>query len=50
MEFRLYTDRGKGSHVKLTLGNRSTIVQQGEIRWGTLAAMLRQLNINQEDL
>ncbi len=49
LEFGLYPDRGKGSHQKLILGNRETMVQYGEIRRGVLAAMLRQLNINRRE-
>ena len=49
LEFRLYTDRGKGSHQKLVIGDRNTVVQYGEISRGILTAMLRQLNINREE-
>jgi len=41
--------RGKGSHGKLTIGGRSTIVQHGEIPRRTFAAMLRQLEIHREE-
>ena len=40
---------GKGSHGKLTVGGRSTIVQHGEIARGTFAAMLRQLEIDRQE-
>ena len=45
LDFILDTESGKGSHVKLTVSNRSTIVQHGEIPPGTLFYMLRQLGI-----
>ena len=40
---------GKGSHGALTLGDRRTIVPYGEIRRGTLSAMLRQLGIDPQE-
>ncbi len=50
LEFDFNPSRGKGSHSKLTIGSRSVTVQHGEIASGTLAAMLKQLNINREDI
>ena len=49
LDFIFDPSKGKGSHGKLTVGNRHTIVQQGEIPPGTLAAMLRQLNIDRRE-
>ena len=50
LSFDFDPTRGKGSHGKLTIGDRSTIVQHGEIPQGTLAAMLRQLEINRQEI
>ena len=41
--------RGKGSHDKLTIGERSTTVQHGEIAPQTLSSMFRQLQINRRE-
>ena len=43
---------GKGSHGRLHYGTRFTTVKdrRQEIGSGLLAAMLRQLNLNREDL
>ena len=49
LSFDFDPTRGKGSHSKLTVGNRSTIVQHGEIAPGTFAAMLRQLDISRQE-
>jgi hypothetical protein len=49
LSFDFDPTRGKGSHGKLTVGDRSTIVQQGEIPRRTFAAMLRQLEIDREE-
>ena len=49
LEFGFDPNRGKGSHGKLTIGQRSTIVQHGEIPRGTLAAMLKQLEIDRQE-
>ena len=45
-------DLGKGSHGVRTLGNRRTVVRnpRGELKTGTLRAMLDQLGISREDL
>lgn len=43
--------RGKGSHVKLTLGDKfTTLARRDHIRTGTLRAMCRQLGITIDDL
>ena len=49
LSFDFDPTRCKGSHSMLTIGNRSTIVQQGEIAPNTFAAMLRQLDINRQE-
>ena len=46
LEFSFDPSRGKGSHGKLTVGGRATIVQHGEIAFGTLISMLRRLDID----
>ena len=38
---------GKGSHGRLYVGARFTTIQRGELSRGMLAAMLRQLRIDQ---
>ncbi|MDE2751298.1 MAG: type II toxin-antitoxin system HicA family toxin [Gemmatimonadota bacterium] len=40
--------RGRGSHGLLYLGSRRTVVKHGELRPGTLRAMLKQLGIREE--
>ena len=49
LDFHYAPSRGKGSHGKLTIGSRSTIVQHGEIAPRTLASMFRQLEINRQE-
>ena len=49
LSFDFDLTHGKGSHGKLTVGGRSTIVQHSEIPPGTFAAMLRQLDINRQE-
>ena len=47
----LDTKRGKGSHAKLTLGDRfCTLAKLSDIRPGALRAMCRQLGIAPNDL
>ncbi len=45
-------ERGKGSHGTLYLGSRKTIVRnpKGDLKIGTLNAMLKQLNLSKEDI
>lgn len=38
-----------GSHGLLYLGQRRTVVKRGELKRGTLRAMLKQLDICEED-
>jgi mRNA interferase HicA len=45
LAFSFDPSRGKGSHGKLIVGSRATIVQHGEIAFRTLVSMLKQLNI-----
>jgi len=46
---RIDTRYGKGSHSRLRLGNKYTLVQRGELKPGTFRAMLKQLGIAKED-
>ncbi len=39
----------KGSHDRVYVGAQFTIVQRRELKTGTLAAMLRQLNIDRRE-
>ncbi len=47
--FRFDPRHGKGSHGTLHVGNRRTTVPYKEIGAGLLAAMLKDLNIDQKD-
>ena len=49
---RLDSERGKGSHATLYYGDRLTIVpdRRKEIRPGLLAAMLRHLGLDRNDI
>ena len=49
MEVRFDPSRGKGGHGLLYLGERRTVVKRGELKRGTLRAMLKQLDIREED-
>ena len=49
LSIRVDRRHGKGSHVRLYLGNCRTTVQQNDIPKGTLSAMFRQLGIKKED-
>lgn len=46
---RFESGHGKGSHGLLYIGPQRTVVSNGELKRGTLRAMLRQLNIRKED-
>ena len=49
--FDLNKKHGKGSHVKLTYGNRVTIVRnpKDDLKTGTYKAMIKQLDINESE-
>lgn len=49
VEFRFDPRRGKGSHGTLYVGNRYTVVKQGEISKGLLTTMLEQLGIDRKE-
>ena len=49
LDFNLDPSRGRGNHSKLTIGDKSTTVQHGEIAPRTLASMFRQLQINRRE-
>lgn len=49
LQLRFDPSRGKGSHGLLYLGERRTVVKHGELKPGTLRAMLKQLGIREED-
>ncbi len=49
LSFRFDSKRGKGSHVKVWVGSRSTVVKHGEIGKGLFAKMLKQLNVSRRD-
>ena len=47
--YRFDPTHGKGSHGRAYVGWRFTTVQRGELKKGTLAAMLRQLHIDRKE-
>ncbi len=49
---KLIQRRGKGSHSTLFYGDHFTIIRnlKDELKTGTFHAMLKQLNINENDL
>jgi predicted RNA binding protein YcfA (HicA-like mRNA interferase family) len=50
---RVISDRGKGGHVMLVLGERQTFVPTGgnkELHTGTLRKILRDLGLTPDDL
>ena len=49
LAFDVNPARGKGSHQMVYVGEFSTFVQHGEIPSGTLASMLKELNINRRE-
>ena len=49
LEFDYDPRRGKGSHGTIHVGEYRTTVQHGEMPRGTLAAMLKDLNIDREE-
>jgi len=48
----LTIEPGKGSHMHVTLGGRRTVIaiHAGDIKPGTIRAIMRQLGINERDL
>lgn len=50
--FGIDEKRGKGSHITLYLGDRSTIIRnpKDELKTGTFHAILKQLDVAQNDL
>ena len=49
LAFDVNPARGKGSHQMVYVGEFRTFVQHGEIPSGTLASMLKELNINRRE-
>jgi hypothetical protein len=45
VDFAIDVEGGKGSHYKVTVGGKWTIVQSGEIRSHQIDTILRQLGI-----
>ena len=46
LDYGFNSERGKGSHILVSLGDRQTFVPEGEIRAGTLFSILKDLDIN----
>ena len=49
LDFRFVSGKGEGSHSKVFVGSRETVVKRAEISKAMLHAMLRQLEIDKED-
>ena len=49
VDVRVDASRGKGGHQILTVGERCTTVQTGELQPGIYFAMLKQLGIAKEE-
>ena len=49
LDFRFLARKGKGSHGKVFVGGRDTIVKRTEIGKGLLDSMLKDLEIPRED-
>ena len=49
LDFRFVARKGKGSHGKVFVGGRDTIVKRTEIGKGLLDSMLKDLEIPKED-
>ncbi len=52
IELRYETKRGKGSHITLYLGDRFAVIPdlKKELKNGTLNAILKQLDVEKQDL
>lgn len=48
MRFEIFTDRGKGSHYRVRLGDRMTTIQSGELSALHVRTIRRQLGIEQD--
>lgn len=46
VHFEVVEDRGKGSHCRVELGSRNTIIKSGELRPGYVALIKRQLGVD----
>ena len=49
LDFRFVAREGKGSHGRLYLGGRSTMVKRAELSKALLHAMLKELGIEKGD-
>ncbi len=49
LDFRFVAREGKGSHGRLYLGGRTTMVKRTELSKALLHAMLKELGIEMED-
>lgn len=52
VDIRYENKRGKGSHITLYLDDRYAVIPdlKKELKTGTLNAILKQLNVNKQDL
>ena len=46
--FEVFTDRGKGSHYRVRLGDRMTTIQSGELSALHVRTIRRQLGVEQD--
>jgi mRNA interferase HicA len=47
---RVDEKRGKGSHLTLYFGDPFAVVPRGELKSGTLAAILKQLGVEKDEI
>jgi hypothetical protein len=47
LRFEIFTDRGKGSHYRVRLGDRMTTIQSGELSTLHVRTIRRQLGVEQ---
>ncbi|MDN5927248.1 MAG: hypothetical protein L0I29_09250 [Hyphomicrobiales bacterium] len=48
LRFEIFTDRGRGSHYRVRLGDRMTTIQSGELSTLHVRTIRRQLGIEQD--
>lgn len=48
VRFEIFTDRGRGSHYRVRLGDRMTTIQSGELSTLHVRTIRRQLGIEQD--
>lgn len=46
VHFAVEEDRGKGSHYRVEVGSKNTVIKSGELRPGYVALIKRQLGVD----